>query len=68
VPGLGASFGRGAATTPQWDLANSQCIVIMGVDMVENHPIAYRFVMQAKEPGSDGHSRRSAFHPHVGYI
>ncbi len=52
MPGLGTSFGRGGATTPQWDLANSQCIVIMGVNMAENHPIAYRFVMQAKERGA----------------
>jgi formate dehydrogenase major subunit len=52
VPGLGTSFGRGGATTAQWDLANSQCVVIMGVNMAENHPIAYRFVMQAKERGA----------------
>jgi formate dehydrogenase major subunit len=49
VPSLGASFGRGAATTAQWDLANSDCIVIMGSNMAENHPIAFRFVMEAKE-------------------
>jgi formate dehydrogenase major subunit len=52
VPSLGASFGRGAATTAQWDLANSDCVVIMGSNMAENHPIAFRFVMQAKEKGA----------------
>jgi formate dehydrogenase major subunit len=52
VPSLGATFGRGAATTAQWDLANSDCIVIMGSNMAENHPIAFRFVMQAKEKGA----------------
>jgi formate dehydrogenase major subunit len=52
VPSLGASFGRGAATTAQWDLANADCIVIMGSNMAENHPIAFRFVMQAKEKGA----------------
>ena len=52
MPGLGTSFGRGGATTAQWDLANSQCIVIMGVNMAENHPVGYRFVMQAKERGA----------------
>ena len=36
----------------QWDLANSDCIVIMGSNMAENHPIAFRFVMQAKERGA----------------
>jgi formate dehydrogenase major subunit len=52
VPGLGTSFGRGGATTAQWDLANAQCILIMGVNMAENHPIAYRFVMQAMQRGA----------------
>ena len=52
MPGLGTSFGRGAATTAEWDLANAQCILIMGVNMAENHPIAYRFVMQAKQRGA----------------
>jgi formate dehydrogenase major subunit len=52
VPGLGTSFGRGAATTTQWDLANSDCVVIMGSNMAENHPIAFRFVLQAKQRGA----------------
>jgi formate dehydrogenase major subunit len=52
VPSLGASFGRGAATTAQWDLANADCVVIMGSNMAENHPIAFRFVMQAKARGA----------------
>ncbi len=52
VPSLGATYGRGAATMPQWDLANSDCVVVMGSNMAENHPIAFRFVMQAKEKGA----------------
>jgi formate dehydrogenase major subunit len=52
VPSLGASFGRGAATLPQWDLANSDCVLVMGSNMAENHPIAFRFVMQAKAKGA----------------
>lgn len=52
VPSLGASYGRGAATLPEWDLANSDCVVVMGSNMAENHPIAFRFVMQAKEKGA----------------
>ena len=35
MPGLGITLGRGGATTPQWDLANSDCIVIQGSDMAE---------------------------------
>ncbi len=52
MPSLGASFGRGAATTAQWDVTNADCVVIMGSNMAENHPIAFRFVMQAKEKGA----------------
>jgi formate dehydrogenase major subunit len=52
VPGLGATFGRGAATMAQWDLATADCITIMGSNMAECHPIAFRFVMQAKERGA----------------
>ena len=49
----------------QWDLANADCIVVMGSNMAENHPIAFRFVLQAKE-GRDGHPRRPALHAHLG--
>jgi formate dehydrogenase major subunit len=52
VPSLGATYGRGAATTAQWDLQNAQCIVVMGSNMAENHPIAFRFVLAAKEKGA----------------
>jgi formate dehydrogenase major subunit len=52
VPGLGASYGRGAATMPQWDLANSDCVLIMGSNMAEAHPVAFRFVMEAKQRGA----------------
>lgn len=52
MPSLGASFGRGAATLPQWDLASSDCILVMGSNMAENHPIAFRFAMQAKARGA----------------
>src|SRR5579885_1848863 len=45
-------MGRGGATTPQWDLVNSDCIVIQGSDMAECHPVAFRFVVQARERGA----------------
>jgi formate dehydrogenase major subunit len=51
VPGLGASFGRGAATTYQQDLANSDCILFMGSNMAEAHPVGFRWPMKAKEQG-----------------
>lgn len=52
MPSLGATYGRGAATMPQWDLANSDWVLVMGSNMAENHPIAYRFVLQAKDKGA----------------
>jgi formate dehydrogenase major subunit len=52
VPGLGASFGRGAATTYQQDLANSDCILFMGSNMAEAHPVGFRWPMKAKEKGA----------------
>ena len=52
MPGLGASFGRGAATTYQQDLANSDCVLIMGSNMAEAHPVGFRWPMKAKERGA----------------
>jgi formate dehydrogenase major subunit len=48
VPGLGTSFGRGGATTNSMDLKHSDSILIMGSNMAECHPVAFRWVMQAK--------------------
>jgi formate dehydrogenase major subunit len=52
VPGLGTSFGRGGATTFVQDLKNSDCILIEGSNFAECHPVAFRFVMEAKERGA----------------
>jgi formate dehydrogenase major subunit len=52
VPGLGASFGRGAATTFLGDLATSDCILVMGSNMAEAHPVGFRFALQAREKGA----------------
>ncbi|MDB5309408.1 MAG: formate dehydrogenase [Gemmataceae bacterium] len=52
MPGLGASFGRGAATNYQQDLANSDCILFMGSNMAEAHPVGFRWPMKAKEQGA----------------
>src|SRR5439155_262194 len=41
-------FGRGAATNPTMDLQHSDCVFIMGSNMAECHPVAFRFVIQAK--------------------
>ena len=52
MPGLGASFGRGAATNFQEDLQNSDCILIMGSNMAEAHPVGFRFPLKAREKGA----------------
>src|SRR6516165_9041335 len=52
MPGLGASLGRGAATNYQQDLPNSDCILFMGSNMAEAHPVGFRWPMKAKEKGA----------------
>ncbi len=34
------------------DLVNSDCILIMGSNMAENHPVGFRFVVEARERGA----------------
>ncbi len=52
MPGLGARLGRGGATTTLASLADSDCIVIMGSNMAENHPVGFRFVVKARQCGA----------------
>lgn len=52
MPGLGARLGRGGATTTLASLAESDCIVIMGSNMAENHPVGFRFVVKARQRGA----------------
>jgi formate dehydrogenase major subunit len=49
---LGASFGRGGATSFLQDLQNSDCIVIQGSNMAECHPVGFQWVMAAKARGA----------------
>ncbi len=35
-----------------WDLANADVITIMGSNMAENHPVAFRFVVEAQARGA----------------
>ncbi len=50
---MGTSFGRGGATDFQQDLQNSDCIVIMGSNMAENHPVGFQWAMEARERGAE---------------
>ncbi|MCJ2103001.1 molybdopterin-dependent oxidoreductase [Methylobacterium sp. E-046] len=52
MPSLGTTFGRGAATMALWDLANSDCIIEMGSNLAENHPVGFRFVVEAQRRGA----------------
>lgn len=52
MPSLGTTFGRGAATMALWDLANSDCIIEMGSNIAENHPVGFRFVVEAQRRGA----------------
>jgi formate dehydrogenase major subunit len=49
---LGTSFGRGGATTFQQDLQHADCILIMGSNMAENHPVGFQWVMEARLQGA----------------
>ena len=48
-----------------WDLANSDCIVTMGSNMAENHPIAFRFAVEAQRRGATLIHVDPALHPHL---
>jgi formate dehydrogenase major subunit len=52
VPSLGASLGRGGATSFQQDLANADCILIQGSNMAEAHPVGFQWVIEAKARGA----------------
>ena len=52
VAALGASFGRGAMTNHWIDIKNSNCIMIIGSNAAENHPLAFKWVIKAMEKGA----------------
>ena len=52
MPGLGTSFGRGGATTALQDLQHADAILIIGSSMAENHPVGFRWVIEARERGA----------------
>ncbi len=52
VVALGRAFGSGAMTNPIPDLARSRCILILGSNFAENHPVVARWVWEAKDQGA----------------
>lgn len=47
VPALSESFGRGAMTNHPIDFKNSDCILVLGSNIAENHPVAFPWAQQA---------------------
>src|SRR5580765_4463608 len=45
-------MGRGGATTFSMDMQYADSIMIMGSNMAECHPVAFRWPMQAKAKGA----------------
>ena len=52
VAALVPSFGFGASTNPVRDLQNSDCILIMGSNIAEAHPVAFYWPVQAQKKGA----------------
>jgi len=52
VAGLAAIFGSGAMTNSIGDIAEAKCILIIGSNTFENHPLIGRRVMEAKANGA----------------
>jgi formate dehydrogenase major subunit len=49
VAGLSPAFGRGAMTNHINDFKNTDCALIMGSNLAENHPISMKWLFKAKE-------------------
>ncbi len=49
---MATSFGRGAMTNHWIDIRNADVILIMGSNAAENHPIAFKYVLEAKDRGA----------------
>jgi formate dehydrogenase alpha subunit len=52
VIGLNRALGAAGMTNPIADLANSECIFIIGSNLAENHPILSRWIHRAKDAGA----------------
>ncbi|HEX5386590.1 MAG TPA: molybdopterin-dependent oxidoreductase [Gemmatimonadales bacterium] len=50
---MGTPLGRGGASTFLRDLANTDCMLVMGSNFAECHPVGFRFVMLAREKGAE---------------
>lgn len=46
---MSPAFGRGVMTNHVIDLKNTDCALIMGSNAAENHPITFKWLMEARE-------------------
>ena len=49
---MAETFGRGAMTNHWIDIRNADCILIIGSNAAENHPISFKWVTKAMERGA----------------
>lgn len=52
IVALSQTFGSGAMTNPLQDLENARCILIIGSNFAENHPVVSRWVLNARDRGA----------------
>lgn len=52
MSGLGTSFGFGACTNFPRDLVNSDCVLVMGSNMAESHPVGFLWPTLAQQSGA----------------
>jgi len=52
VVGLNRTLGAAGMTNPIPDIADSQCIFIIGSNLAENHPIISRWIHRARDRGA----------------
>ena len=52
VVGLAGAFGSGAMTQSIADIAESKCLLVIGTNTFEQHPLIGRRIMQAKKNGA----------------
>jgi len=52
VVGLGGALGTGAMTNNIRDLENAKCILAIGTNLAEAHPVVSRWVQKAKDNGA----------------
>ncbi len=50
--GLLRSLGSGTQTNPIYDLENASCILVVGSNFAENHPVVSKWVWNAKDNGA----------------